>query len=705
MNHDETQADKEIPRQRRDRARSEDLAAHGQIAVEVDTMTPAYAEIALELRRSGRWVAWRLEDVKDRKRCKVPKHAVNPFKNASSTDPATWSSYEDALINLNRHKPAAEYVSDPCPTGLGLVLGEPFIGVDLDLCLDNGALTAVAKQFLQKFPPTYTELSPSQKGLHFWYKGKSKKDGLRTDTAEVYARGRYLTMTGWRLPDTPEEVTPIDEDVVRAIFDWVDAQRPVKAKNTTSTNSRINNEKFKLLMAGDYTGAGFGDISAAVQSLLTYLAHHHNLDMNKVDEDFRKSGLYKDHPGKSNWIEKYDRLKTSELAKAREQAASWIERDAARPKGQSNPRDNWRTRVKSTLLSTVEPAVLEWLWPDRVPLGNVTIFAGDPGIGKSLMTLDLVGRGSIGQEFLDGKPNTIGAWKSILMADEDDRATILVPRLMALGADLAKIQTLDMIEYVDDDDQVQDSRMVNLEQDIAALRAMIKEDEQIKMIMIDPISNYLGNKSMFKDQEFRSVMMPLVELAQSTGVAIITVMHNSKQTGRSALQKVGASLGGVGTARIGWTFIETDEEGEREMMIMKKNLGNFPGLRYCTEGLPVNIGSSTTEQAVMKYVGVAKGTADNAIAAREDTANRMIDKAIVLLKKLLPIGAEVKREVVTAAADVLGINERTLRRAMQELGIVGKGSKKFGITYSISGPASNSFGQSDRDTDDTPTMF
>jgi len=138
---------------------------------------------------------------------------------------------------------------------------------------------------------------------------------------------------------------------------------------------------------------------------------------------------------------------------------------------------------------------------------------------------------------------------------------------------------------------------------------------------------------MFRDQEFRSVMMPLVELAQSTGTAIITVMHNSKQTGRTALQKVGASLGGVGTARIGWTFVETDNEGEREMIIMKKNLGNFKGLRYTTEGVNVEINGKPTEQAKMKYIGEVTSNADTVLAAREDTANRVIDKAIALIKR------------------------------------------------------------------------
>jgi len=116
---------------------------------------------------------------------------------------------------------------------------------------------------------------------------------------------------------------------------------------------------------------------------------------------------------------------------------------------------------------------------------------------KSLITIDMIGRGSIGTSFLDGKPNTYGVFKSILLAAEDDRETILVPRLMALGADLTKITTLDMIEYVDDDDQVQDSRMVNLEQDIAALRKLITDEPDTKLIMIDPISNYLGTKVCF----------------------------------------------------------------------------------------------------------------------------------------------------------------------------------------------------------------
>jgi hypothetical protein len=56
-----------------------------------------------------------------------------------------------------------------------------------------------------------------------------------------------------------------------------------------------------------------------------------------------------------------------------------------------------------TLLSEVEPESVEWLWPGRVPLGKLTVLDGDPGLGKSAMTLDIAARLSAGLELPDGE--------------------------------------------------------------------------------------------------------------------------------------------------------------------------------------------------------------------------------------------------------------------------------------------------------------
>ena len=77
------------------------------------------------------------------------------------------------------------------------------------------------------------------------------------------------------------------------------------------------------------------------------------------------------------------------------------------------------------------------------PLGKVAILDGDPGVGKSLVTVDLCARLSIGQPFPDGSLGP-GPSNSIVLDGEDNGDDTIRPRLQALGADLERVFVLDL---------------------------------------------------------------------------------------------------------------------------------------------------------------------------------------------------------------------------------------------------------------------
>ena len=54
-------------------------------------------------------------------------------------------------------------------------------------------------------------------------------------------------------------------------------------------------------------------------------------------------------------------------------------------------------------LSDLAPEPIRWLWPGRLALGKVAMLEGDPGLGKSLLTLDLCARLSAGRPMPDGE--------------------------------------------------------------------------------------------------------------------------------------------------------------------------------------------------------------------------------------------------------------------------------------------------------------
>src|SRR5919107_5572070 len=100
-------------------------------------------------------------------------------------------------------------------------------------------------------------------------------------------------------------------------------------------------------------------------------------------------------------------------------------------------------RPVGTLLSEVEPEQVEWLWPGRLPLGKLSVLDGDPGLGKSVLTLDLAVRVSAGLELPDGgRCEPAGV---VLLSAEDGLADTIRPRLDAAGADTERIVALSTV--------------------------------------------------------------------------------------------------------------------------------------------------------------------------------------------------------------------------------------------------------------------
>ncbi len=100
-----------------------------------------------------------------------------------------------------------------------------------------------------------------------------------------------------------------------------------------------------------------------------------------------------------------------------------------------------------TELSTVETHQIEWLWQGRIPLGKITILDGDPGMGKSLIAMNIVACVTTGQPMPDGTPGIQGG--CIIIAPEDSAEDTIKPRLEAAGADPSQVLLLNTMEILD----------------------------------------------------------------------------------------------------------------------------------------------------------------------------------------------------------------------------------------------------------------
>ena len=139
-----------------------------------------------------------------------------------------------------------------------------------------------------------------------------------------------------------------------------------------------------------------------------------------------------------------------------------------------------------TNLADVEAKPVEWLWEGRFALGKLCLLAGNPGQGKSLITsymASVVSRG--GNWSVEDKASPMGS--VIFLSAEDDDADTLKPRLLAHGADIEMITTVNSVV------ERQMSMSFSLEKDVDLLEKRVKEMGDVAMIIIDPITAYLGN--------------------------------------------------------------------------------------------------------------------------------------------------------------------------------------------------------------------
>jgi hypothetical protein len=153
-----------------------------------------FANIPPELQALPRWVNWRNEAGR-----KIPYDPKLTNGRASSTDPETWSTFEQARTAYEEREGDTDAF-----TGVGFVLnGDGLVGVDIDHCDTDPA----ALQLLDELGAAYVEVSPSGAGLRAFGYAEGLTAGCKGtyngQSVELYSTGRYLTVTGHTLKQGP----------------------------------------------------------------------------------------------------------------------------------------------------------------------------------------------------------------------------------------------------------------------------------------------------------------------------------------------------------------------------------------------------------------------------------------------------------------------------------------------------------------------
>jgi len=299
---------------------------------------------------------------------------------------------------------------------------------------------------------------------------------------------------------------------------------------------------------------------------------------------------------------------------------------------------------------------VSWLWPGRLALGKLAMLDGDPGLGKSLLALDLCARLSTGRPFPDDQPGS-GVGNAIVLNAEDSAQDTTRPRLQALGADLERI-------FVPCQEERGGAELFRLPAGIAQLGSAL-DRTGARLVVFDPVVAFLeASISANSDQAVRCALWPLLQLADRHQCVMLLVRHLNKAAGGRSLYRGGGSIGFLGACRSGWLVgADPAEPGRRVLAQVKNNLAPpQPSLAFTVEtsdGCPR-----------LCWQGTSPLTADELVATGPRPGPvRPRDQAQDFLADFLQDGPRTSRELWPAAQEV-GLSERTLYRARQQLKVV-----------------------------------
>jgi putative DNA primase/helicase len=215
---------------------------------------------------------------------------------------------------------------------------------------------------------------------------------------------------------------------------------------------------------------------------------------------------------------------------------------------------------------------LEWVWQGRIPVGKLVLIGGPPGLGKSQLTTFMSAVVSNGGDWPCGE-GSAKVGNVIFMSAEDGIEDTTLPRLMAAGANLDAVYIVASATKSDGTGR----KTFSLKTDVGLLEAKAKEIGNVRLIVIDPISAYMGGSDGNGNVETREVLEPLAEMANQLHIAVVAVTHLNKGGGggsQNALNRFAGSIAFVAAARAAFAVIEDPEqEGRRLLLQVKNNLG------------------------------------------------------------------------------------------------------------------------------------
>ncbi len=305
----------------------------------------------------------------------------------------------------------------------------------------------------------------------------------------------------------------------------------------------------------------------------------------------------------------------------------------------------------------IEASNVEWLWDGRLPKGKLVLLAGDPGDGKSFISLGIAaavtrGTGLPNQE--TAEPGTV-----LILAQEDGHSDTVKPRLERMDADPERY----FVRSVEEPITVNDAALVE-----ASLEFLRDAGNPVSLLVIDPWMGFLtGGVNTWKDNELRAAVQPWIDMAGRHGVTILALVHLNKGDSKP-LYRIMGSVASPALARAALLTGKTPD-GKMALAVAKSNLARKAAtLEYEI----VDLDGPDTQSGAVRWGRERTDVKDEDLGAssparggqRRDSA---VAEAEAFLLRRLANGEwhEMKRVVEVAGQD--GISAASLKRARRNL--------------------------------------
>lgn len=316
---------------------------------------------------------------------------------------------------------------------------------------------------------------------------------------------------------------------------------------------------------------------------------------------------------------------------------------------------------------------VEWLWPGVIPFGMTTLVEGDPDMGKTFVLADIIARVTQGVGFPrygDQAPARSGPGNVVYISSEGVPDQILVPRLIAAGADLERVEIIEGIY-----DPHGAFEVLDVSQHLPAIALRQKKDPDFRALVVDPLASHLSAKlDMNSSLAMRNAMDAISRFAGETGCAPIVALHLNKDDRKAPIHRAAGSGQIVAAVKSAWAVYKKPGDDDKDRRYFGPVKSTCTPARHSFSfkitSSPVTFSTGQTGDIGRVAWNLATEDVDLQAAMSPGTFSlkSKVNDGIAFLRERLANGPRYATDLITEAA-LLGISKDRLWEAKRKEGI------------------------------------